>query len=96
MSDVAALTSVLVALAQSNDLKSTKIGKGDLPKLARRAIDKWAAIVNLRVGARVASFDSISDFVIQSRYSDPERECPICMDSLLVPLEDGLPFRVKT
>ena len=74
MADVSSLTSILVALAQSNDLANSAVSKVSLSEDAQNAITKWVAVVNSRAAAKVASFDSIGEQVIRSRYSDGERE----------------------
>jgi mannose-6-phosphate isomerase-like protein (cupin superfamily) len=74
MADVSALTSILIALAQRNDLSNSTVNKSALSESARTAITKWAAVVNSRTTTKVASLDSIGDTIIRSKYSAGERE----------------------
>jgi mannose-6-phosphate isomerase-like protein (cupin superfamily) len=74
VADVSSLASILISLAQSNDLDNSTISKMSMPENAKSAITKWAALVNSRAGGKVASFDSIGEEVIRSKYSDDERE----------------------
>jgi mannose-6-phosphate isomerase-like protein (cupin superfamily) len=73
MSNIAALTYALVALAQSNDLANKKVTKSSLPADALVALNKWIGTLNARLKKPTVSLESFADDVLKSTYSDGER-----------------------
>jgi|SRR6185369_3370995 len=71
---VAALTDILIYLAQSDDLTNERMPKDALPEDAKGALKEWSSAINAETGEDTASFENtIAEDVIHCRYYDDTR-----------------------